>query len=198
MPEASDKGSQPYRKAVRFFEMAGKATPHIKPCLVGKGHKQHMSPTQGQAYIIGSNSIPAIYFPSLREQWPLVRRTHRHGCMAGYHCLMPNGIFLSQNTILTWLLYCIYSFEMPTELLWKIPTKTCRGKVMKEKLNCVKTESSLFIHHSSFCESLGFTPRKVSFDRAKGYVSSHERWPFTRRKVSFRAPKPYLSQIQIL
>ena len=32
MPEASDNGSQPYRKAVRFFEMAGKATPHIKPC----------------------------------------------------------------------------------------------------------------------------------------------------------------------
>ena len=28
MPEASDKGSQPYRKAFRFFEMAGKAEPH--------------------------------------------------------------------------------------------------------------------------------------------------------------------------
>ena len=69
---------------------------------------------------------------------------------------------------------------------------------MKEKLNCVKTKSSLFIHHSSFCESLGFTPRKVSFDRAKGHVSSHQTWSFTRRKVSFRAPKPYLSQIQIL
>ena len=56
--------------------------------------------------------------------------------------------------------------------LSKTLTKTCRGKVMKEKLNCVKTGSSLFIHHSSFCESLGFTSRKVSFDRAKGYVSS--------------------------
>ena len=32
-------------------------------------------------------------------------------------------------------------------------TKTCRGKVMKEKLNFVKDDSSFFILHSSFCES---------------------------------------------
>ena len=31
-------------------------------------------------------------------------------------------------------------------------TKTCRGKVMKEKLKSVKTGFSLFIFHSSFCE----------------------------------------------
>ena len=29
MPEASDKGSQPYRKAFRFFEMAGMGLPPI-------------------------------------------------------------------------------------------------------------------------------------------------------------------------
>jgi len=53
-----------------------------------------------------------------------------------------------------------------------ILTKACRGKVMKEKLNCVKTDFSLFILHSSFSHRLGFTPRKVSFDCAKGHVSS--------------------------
>ena len=51
-------------------------------------------------------------------------------------------------------------------------TKTCRGKVMKEKLNYVKTDSSFFILHSSFCESIAFAPLNISFDRAKGHVSS--------------------------
>ena len=54
----------------------------------------------------------------------------------------------------------------------KKPTKTCRGKVMKEKLKSVKTDSSLFIPHSSFCESLAFAPRNISFHRAKDHVSS--------------------------
>ena len=31
-------------------------------------------------------------------------------------------------------------------------TKTCRGKVMKEMLNCVKHDSSSFTLHSSFCD----------------------------------------------
>ena len=44
---------------------------------------------------------------------------------------------------------------------------------MKEKLKSVKTDSSLFIHHSSFSHRLGFALRKVSFDRAKDHVSSH-------------------------
>jgi len=51
-------------------------------------------------------------------------------------------------------------------------TKTCQGKVMKEKLKSVKTASSLFIHHSSFCESIAFAARKVSFGAVKAYVSS--------------------------
>ena len=53
-----------------------------------------------------------------------------------------------------------------------ILTKTCRGKVMKEKLKSVKTDSSLSILHSSFCESLGFSPPYLTFDRAKDHVSS--------------------------
>jgi hypothetical protein len=54
-------------------------------------------------------------------------------------------------------------------------TKVCRGKVVKEMLKSVKVDSSFFILHSSFCESLALALRKVRFDRAKGYVSSHER-----------------------
>ena len=69
---------------------------------------------------------------------------------------------------------------------------------MKEKLNCVKTGFSLFILHSSFSHRLGFSPSYLTFDCAKGYVSSPETWSFTRRKVSFRTLKPKLSQIWIL
>ena len=58
--------------------------------------------------------------------------------------------------------------------LSNILTKTCRGKVMKEKLKCVKTGFSLFILHSSFSERPAFTARKVRFDRAKDHVSCDE------------------------
>ena len=64
------------------------------------------------------------------------------------------------------------STQLFCNFLSKILTKTCRGKVMKEKLKSVKHDSSLFILHPSFSHRLGFTPRKVSFDRAKGHVSS--------------------------
>jgi len=76
-----------------------------------------------------------------------------------------------------------------------ILTKPCRGKVMKEKLNCVKVGSSFFIHHSSFCESLAFAPPNLSFDRAKHHVSSPQTYPLARRNDTFRPTKPYLSQI---
>ena len=156
------------------------------------------------------------------------RRTHRHGCMAGYLCLMPTAFLpLRHNTNLTLTAFLslatqhkichpfgvplmdvclagvpcfalhrlpvffhalgIILFEMQTELMWKIPTKTCRGKVMKEKLKCVKHDSSLIIHHSSFSHRLGFASRKVSFDRAKDHVSPPQTLPFTRRNITFRA-----------
>ena len=63
MPEASDNGSQPYRNAVRCFEMAGKAIPHTQNLAIGKGHKLLMSPTQGQADIIEATLAPAISQP---------------------------------------------------------------------------------------------------------------------------------------
>ena len=59
-------------------------------------------------------------------------------------------------------------------MLSTILTKACRGKVTKEKLKSVKTDFSLFIHHPSFSERPAFAPPNISFDRAKGYVSSHE------------------------
>ena len=45
---------------------------------------------------------------------------------------------------------------------------------MKEKLKFVKVDSSFIILHSSFSHPLGFALRKVSFDRAKAYVSCDE------------------------
>ena len=77
-------------------------------------------------------------------------------------------------------------------------TKTCRGKVMKEKLKSVKTGASLFILHSSFCESLGFSLPYLTFDRTKDHVSSPQTYPFARRNMVFRTMKPKLSQIWIL
>ena len=79
-----------------------------------------------------------------------------------------------------------------------ILTKTCWGKVMKEKLKSVKVDSSFFILHSSFCENLALALRNLRVDRAKDHVSSHETWSFTRRNLTFRAPKPYLWQIRFL
>jgi len=69
---------------------------------------------------------------------------------------------------------------------------------MKEKLNCVKQDSSFFILHSSFRESIAFAARKVSFGAVKAYVSSPQTSPFTRRNMVFGAAKPYLWQIRIL
>jgi len=62
-----------------------RATPHTRNLAVGKGQEQHMSPTQGQAYIIGATPHQPF------------RRTHRHGCMAGYLSPMPIGIFLADR-----------------------------------------------------------------------------------------------------
>ena len=42
-----------------------RATPTPQTLPLGKGQGLLMSPTQGQAYIIGATFAPAIYFPSL-------------------------------------------------------------------------------------------------------------------------------------
>jgi hypothetical protein len=45
---------------------------------------------------------------------------------------------------------------------------------MKEKLKSVKAKHYVLLPNSSFRHRLGFAPRKVSFDRAKAYVSCDE------------------------
>ena len=55
--------------------------------LLGKGHTQHMSPTQGQADIIGATPYQPFRSP------------YRGSCMAGYHCLMPTAFLPLQYNI---------------------------------------------------------------------------------------------------
>ena len=81
-------------------------------------------------------------------------------------------LFLFWQSILRFC--CFYGSLWDVYLLSNILTKTCRGKVVKEKLKFVKTGISLFILHSSSSHSLGFSPSYLTFDRAKGYVSCDE------------------------
>ena len=61
MPEASDNGSQPYRKAFRFFEMAGMGiAPNNIACLYGRRHVLRMSLTYGKVLGVWGSSLPAI------------------------------------------------------------------------------------------------------------------------------------------
>ena len=51
-------------------------------------------------------------------------------------------------------------------------TKTCRGKVVKEKLKTVKTKNYFLLPNSYSRHRLSIAVRKIRVDRAKGYVSS--------------------------
>ena len=81
MPEASDKGSQPYSRAVRYGEMAGEKGNRTRNLADMQGTTSNLCRLpQGQAIkIITTLSQP-------------FRNTKRRFCMAGYHCLMPIGI----------------------------------------------------------------------------------------------------------
>ena len=73
MPEASDNGSQPYSRAFRHSEMAGARIAHIISACPWVGDMVSVCPLpNGKVSDVGA-LYPAIYFPSLREQWPLVR-----------------------------------------------------------------------------------------------------------------------------
>ena len=74
--------------------------------------------------------------------------------------------------------------------LSKILTKTCRGKVMKEKLKSVKTKNYFLLPNSSFRHRLGFALQNLRVDRAKGHVSSHETWSLAWSKVRYEGEKP--------
>ena len=81
MPAASDNGSQPYRKAFRFFEMAGKRhhTTYILADMQGT-RVEHVAYHKGRLILGGVTPYQPF------------RNTQGRFCMAGYHCLMPNGI----------------------------------------------------------------------------------------------------------
>ena len=64
-----------------------RATPPFYTLPLGKGQGQHMSPTQGQAVIIGA--IPYQPF----------RSPQGDSCMAGYPCPMPLASSLLTITI---------------------------------------------------------------------------------------------------
>jgi hypothetical protein len=76
--------------------------------------------------------------------------------------------------------------------------KNLSGKSDEIEFISIKIKNYFLLPDSSFRHRLTFTPRKVSFDRPKGYVSCDETWSFARRNLTFRATKPNLSQICIL
>jgi Cu2+-containing amine oxidase len=51
-------------------------------------------------------------------------------------------------------------------------TKTCQGKVVKEKLKSVKTKDYFLLPNSYFRHRLGFAAQNLRVDRAKDHVSS--------------------------
>jgi len=78
----------------------------------------------------------------------------------------------------------------------EIEVKICKNQELPTRFG---DEPNYFLlPNSYFRHCLSFAVRKVSFDRAKGYVSPPQTSPFTRRNMVFRAAKPYLSQIRIL
>ena len=93
------------------------------------------------------------------------------------------------------------SFYMPNLFpffIMKEVDKNSSGKSDEIEFISVKIKNYFLLPNSSFRHRLTFTPRKVSFDRPKGYVSCDETWSFARRNLTFRATKPKLSQICIL
>jgi len=90
-----------------------RADPIPETLLLGKGQGLLMSPTQGQAYIIGGNPIPAIsknlkaflygWLPlSDAQRHPFLANrplyaARRHLFFAIYPCLIPNGVSVCGN-----------------------------------------------------------------------------------------------------
>ena len=91
MPEASDKGSQPYRKAFRFFEMAGMRVARLISACPWVGDMSGCCP-------LPKGKVPGVGCRSFQP----FRSPQGDSCMAGYHCLMPTAFLPSQhNTNLT-------------------------------------------------------------------------------------------------
>ena len=80
MPAASDNGSQPYSYPPGGCEMAGTRLPRrIQPAF------RQATWFDIVPYLKARLKMGCRFYQPFR-------RTHRHGCMAGYHCLMPTAL----------------------------------------------------------------------------------------------------------
>ena len=76
--------------------------------------------------------------------------------MADYHCLMPTAFLPLRHEIHPDATICfksVLNWILDEKIQSKIPTKTCRGKVTKEKLKTVKTKNYFLLPNSSFRRS---------------------------------------------
>ncbi len=91
MPEASDKGSQPYSSPFRGCEMAGMGMPSNNLACPWVGDMGCVCPLPTRQ---GCICLVSLHQP--------FRNTQGRFCMAGYLCLMPTAFLLLQhNTNLT-------------------------------------------------------------------------------------------------
>ena len=129
--------------------MAGKSDTHTRNLAVGKGQGLTMSPTQGQANLLGA--IPYQPF----------RNTQGRFCMAGYPCPMPIGILFA-NGILSLLATFVRTIGIlfANDLTAFFPCKPpsayrhllCRGAIKKERA-LRRWKRSLFMQYS-LCNNL--------------------------------------------
>jgi len=117
--------------------MAGKATPH-KYNLVGKGHKQHMSPAiKAGLYYWGKFHTSHFAVPK------------RDSCMAGYHCLMPTAFIPSCGTSPSLMPAAFF----PVANNVKNPDRNLSGKSDEREVKLCKTCFFTLHFYSSFCKS---------------------------------------------
>ena len=90
----------------------GKRHPHQKPCRLGKGHTLLMSPTQGQAYIIGGHFLSSHFeTPKGVSVWlatfvrclwhPLCKQPNCIFSLLTVPCMLPNDILFANCPSLT-------------------------------------------------------------------------------------------------
>ena len=98
MPEASDNGSQPYSYPLGGCEMAGESGIAHGPCRLGKGHTLLMSPTQGQAILLGGNLIPAISQSPRGQLYGWLPLSNAYGISSFEYKSFGNDIGFDANT----------------------------------------------------------------------------------------------------
>ena len=103
MPQALDNGSQPYRKAFRFFEMAGgRAAPNNIACLYGRRHGQPLSLTQRQGF--GCGVALSSHLLSLASRTVTVGSPYLQARLYGWLPLSDaSGIFFANDLLASFL-----------------------------------------------------------------------------------------------